>query len=394
MKKQYRKYSDEIKEIIIRTGNPNAFPELNIPRSTALYWIRHSKKKVSIGDRRINSANKNEVEYLKNKLEKERAKVCFLKEVNTLLSDEVSIKKSKKICAVISKYSQYHSATILCHLAKIDHSKYMRYKFNTSTNRSLYLRRSKLSSKELRIIERLSKSKSLSHLPAKRLQLYAYRKGLLYCSYGTWRKYIKIFSERRNKKKYNKSKNRIGLRATRPNDIWHIDITEFKSKPHGKIYLQSVIDNYSRKIVSWRISHTKDKSVTLKTLKCVLKVETPKMIVFDGGKENTAIDVSNLLQMKNIKKFICKKDIRFSNSMVESFFNILKSNYVNKYRCYNFVELYKTIKEAIRKYHLAPIPCHHGANALEIYNRNINTLFLKEDLRYKIMTSSLDRYQK
>lgn len=95
MKKQYRKYSDEIKEIIIRTGNPNAFPELNIPRSTALYWIRHSKKKVSIEDKRINSANKREIEDLKNKLAKERAKVCFLKEVNTLLSDDISIKKSK-----------------------------------------------------------------------------------------------------------------------------------------------------------------------------------------------------------------------------------------------------------------------------------------------------------
>ena len=35
-----RTYDHRIKEQIIRTGNPDLFPELQIPRSTALSWIR------------------------------------------------------------------------------------------------------------------------------------------------------------------------------------------------------------------------------------------------------------------------------------------------------------------------------------------------------------------
>jgi len=35
-----RTYDHRVKEQIIRTRNPDLFPELGIPRSTALSWIR------------------------------------------------------------------------------------------------------------------------------------------------------------------------------------------------------------------------------------------------------------------------------------------------------------------------------------------------------------------
>ncbi|MBT7608325.1 MAG: hypothetical protein HN576_01120 [Bacteriovoracaceae bacterium] len=42
----FRKYDDSIKSRIIKSGNPNLFPELKIPRMmTALYWIKKAKNK-------------------------------------------------------------------------------------------------------------------------------------------------------------------------------------------------------------------------------------------------------------------------------------------------------------------------------------------------------------
>jgi transposase-like protein len=46
----------------------------------------------------------------------------------------------------------------------------------------------------------------------------------------------------------------IGIRASRPNEIWHVDTTIIRLLNGTKAYLHAVIDNYSRKIQSWTIA--------------------------------------------------------------------------------------------------------------------------------------------
>jgi hypothetical protein len=40
----YRKYDLRVKRMIIASKNPNLFPELKIPRTTALYWIKNGSE--------------------------------------------------------------------------------------------------------------------------------------------------------------------------------------------------------------------------------------------------------------------------------------------------------------------------------------------------------------
>lgn len=47
----YKKYDPLVQKMIIETQNPNLFPELSIPRSTALYWIRKSKRELALKNR-------------------------------------------------------------------------------------------------------------------------------------------------------------------------------------------------------------------------------------------------------------------------------------------------------------------------------------------------------
>ena len=70
----YKKYSDEIKNIIIKTGDINALPELKIPRTTALYWIKSSKKKIEFTKKSHKTSDEIKVEGLEKLLEKEKAK--------------------------------------------------------------------------------------------------------------------------------------------------------------------------------------------------------------------------------------------------------------------------------------------------------------------------------
>jgi hypothetical protein len=43
---QSRTHDHRIREAVIKSGNPNMFPELNIPRSTARAWIRRGRREV------------------------------------------------------------------------------------------------------------------------------------------------------------------------------------------------------------------------------------------------------------------------------------------------------------------------------------------------------------
>ena len=104
----YTKYDDSIKEMIIKSGNTNLFPELNIPRTTALYWIRSAKKKVRIGEIDINIALKDKIEKLEKDLQIERAKNMFLSELLRQLKGIRAVynlkKNREKIIDLIDKY--------------------------------------------------------------------------------------------------------------------------------------------------------------------------------------------------------------------------------------------------------------------------------------------------
>jgi len=75
---RYRAYDPRVKEMIIRSGNPNLLPDLKIPRTTALYWIHRSKCVSSL--RTINLQEASEAK-LKEENFKLKAKNLLMKEV-------------------------------------------------------------------------------------------------------------------------------------------------------------------------------------------------------------------------------------------------------------------------------------------------------------------------
>lgn len=54
------------------------------------------------------------------------------------------------------------------------------------------------------------------------------------------KKFIKVYPE--------------GIRASAPNEMWHADITEFKTANGVISYIYLVLDNFSKFITSWRVS--------------------------------------------------------------------------------------------------------------------------------------------
>ena len=57
----------------------------------------------------------------------------------------------------------------------------------------------------------------------------------------------RTYFSKREPKYYSK-----GIRASKPHELWHIDVTQVKTKSFQKLYLQLVVDNYSRAIIRFR----------------------------------------------------------------------------------------------------------------------------------------------
>jgi len=56
------------------------------------------------------------------------------------------------------------------------------------------------------------------------------------------------------------------LRASRPNEIWHIDTTLIRLLDGSRACLHAVIDNFSRRILAWKVTATFDAGATAEIL--------------------------------------------------------------------------------------------------------------------------------
>ena len=66
------------------------------------------------------------------------------------------------------------------------------------------------------------------HMPLGTLAVYAQRMGKVFASVTTWAKLVRERRWRRPRKRLHPPKPTIGVRATRPNETWHIDVTVLK----------------------------------------------------------------------------------------------------------------------------------------------------------------------
>ena len=56
-----------------------------------------------------------------------------------------------------------------------------------------------------------------------------------------------------------------------PNEIWHMDVTEFVTKDNIKHYIHTVLDNFSRKVIAYTVSRDKTAKTRLISLKEAIK---------------------------------------------------------------------------------------------------------------------------
>jgi putative transposase len=129
------------------------------------------------------------------------------------------------------------------------------------------------------------------------------------------------------------------LPVTRPNHVWAMDIT-YIPMARGFVYLAAVVDWFSRKVLSWRLS------ITLETDFCIEAVEEalarhgkPEIFNTDQGSQFTSIDFTGLLLKHEIKISMDGKGAWRDNVFVERLWRTIKYEEV-------YLRAYASVPEA------------------------------------------------
>lgn len=188
-----------------------------------------------------------------------------------------------------------------------------------------------LSRPEIVKLREMLADKQFQYWPVSSIALYALRNNILPLSLNTWYKYVNKFGLARPKPHLRKKKNEVSVRAERPHQIWHADITQFVSGDHAKHYIYIVIDNFSLKILSWEIADAVKAEIRKSTIEVALVTvnghHTSITLVTDGGPENRLQDLVAALE-QSVDHKIALVDVHYSNSLIEANNKIIKYNYL------------------------------------------------------------------
>ncbi|NOX14928.1 MAG: IS3 family transposase [Epsilonproteobacteria bacterium] len=115
--------------------------------------------------------------------------------------------------------------------------------------------------------------------------------------------------------------------ATSPNEIYVGDITYIPTR-EGWLYLATVIDLYSRKIVGWSMDANITTTLVNDALFMALKTRNPKsglMWHTDRGSQYAADSHRELLKSYGIIQSMSRRGNCYDNAVAESFFHSLKT---------------------------------------------------------------------
>lgn len=166
--------------------------------------------------------------------------------------------------------------------------------------------------------------------------------------------------------------------ASYANEKYVGDITYIPTE-QGWVYLATVIDLYSRKIVGWSMDDNMKTSLISNALKMAIKRRNPPSgLIFhsDRGSQYASYEYRDLLKKHEIKQSMSRKGNCWDNAVAESFFNSLKTEliYQNKFKTK------AQANQAIFEY----IEIFYNRQRLHSYNGNLSPVDYEEKLLRKV----------
>jgi transposase InsO family protein len=168
------------------------------------------------------------------------------------------------------------------------------------------------------------------------------------------------------------AKPKIGIRAKAPGELLHLDVTIIRLLDGTRTYLHAVIDNYSRRILSWTLQERLGSGGTCQILReAVVELDDcpdHAIVVADAGCENVNGAVDDLLDGEEWTRVLAQIEITFSNSMIEAFWRSLKHSWLYLHSLDSLAALRRLIEFYVKAHNeVMPHSAFHGQTPDEVF---------------------------
>ena len=154
--------------------------------------------------------------------------------------------------------------------------------------------------------------------------------------------------------------------ATRPNQVWSIDITYIRLN-HGFVYLTAIIDWHSRMIVGWELDDTLCTRMVLKAVNKAFEIAKPEILNSDQGSQFTSGDYIDLIEQNRVKISMDGIGRWADNIPIERWFRTLKYEEVYLKEYDNMRHARREIGKFIHSYNFERFHSAHNATPAYSY---------------------------
>lgn len=138
---------------------------------------------------------------------------------------------------------------------------------------------------------------------------------------------------------------------TEPDAVWCSDITYIWTFA-GFVYLTSIMDLYSRKIIAWVLSDTLEAKWIIEAVakaKRVRKVSKPLIIHTDRGCQYVSNNYISITA--DMQRSYSKKAYPWDNACIEAFHALIKREWLNRFKIFDCNHAYKLVFQYIETFY-------------------------------------------
>ena len=231
---------------------------------------------------------------------------------------------------------------------------------------------SRLTRSEVLAINEMVTSVDYRHVPTGTLAVLAQRLGRVWASPSTWYRLVRQNGWRRPRLRVHPAKPQVGLRTTRADEMWHIDTTVIRLLDGTRAYLHAVIDNFSRRILAWRVAETfapvNSVAVLVEASRAATRSDTMPVVLADAGVENVNAEVDDLITTGVLRRVLAFTELKFSNSMIEAWWRSVKHQWLFLHSLDSVTTVRRLVAFYVDQHNrVLPHSAFHGQTPNEVY---------------------------
>ena len=137
----------------------------------------------------------------------------------------------------------------------------------------------------------------------------------------------------------------------RPNAVWCSDIT-YVWTADGFVYLTSIMDLYSRKIIAWSLSETMEVSCVIDTVRKAMQrrnMDQPLILHSDRGSQYVSKAYREVTEKFQLS--YSHKGYPYDNACIESFHSLIKREWLDRFKIRDYDHAYSLIFEYVEAFY-------------------------------------------